>query len=355
MQAIFKNAKLLASVMVVGENKINIDDELNTRYEGNLKKLKRIKSLVGLQYRHEVDEKTTISDLAEYGAKILFEEYGLDKNTIDAIIVVTQTPDFFLPATACYLHGRLDLNQNALAFDINQSCAGYVYGLYIAFSMIENGGCKNILLVSGDTNSKLSDPKTSKNKPFIGGDGVSVSLITKDPNKNTSYFEIGTDGKGVKYLFTPYGAFKNPTQEEFSEANLNIAPKQSYMNGLEIFNFATQKEPLAFNSLLEYAKCSKDELDFVFFHQANKDIVDFIIKKLNLFNAPNDTISKYGNLDMASIPATICDHLNTYKNPLKKDLKVLLGGFGAGLSWANAIINLDKKFWCKQTQIYKKG
>ncbi|AJD02355.1 3-oxoacyl-(acyl carrier protein) synthase III [Campylobacter lari] len=360
MKASFSHAKISAMTMIVPQNKYNIDDELHTRYQGDVKKLNRIKKSVGLQYRYAADQDTSVSDLAEYGANILFNEYGLDKNTIDAIVVITQTPDFFIPATACYLHGRLDLPQTTLAFDINQSCAGFVYGLYTLFSMIENGGCKRILMVCGDTSSRGGNKtirEKNKHKTIIGGDGLSVSLLEYTQEKTQSFFELGSDGKGLKYLFIPFGAYKTPKPHEFDEPEwYENEPKEAYMNGLEIFNFATQKEPEAFESILEYAKCKKEDLDYIFLHQANKSIVDTIIKKLKLdpLKAPNDTITKYGNVNGATIPATICDTLNTIANPLSKKLKVELGGFGAGLGWANAILELDQNFWCKQTQIYKK-
>lgn len=357
MKNLFNHTKISAMAMVIPPFRENIDNTLATRYENDTKKLNRVKKSVGLQYRHIADDSIAVSDLAEYGANILFDEYGLDKNTIDAIVVITQTPDFFIPATACYLHGKLDLPQTTLAFDINQSCAGFVYGLYTLFSMIENGGCKRILMICGDIGTHLNNESKIKETKIVG-DGVSVSLLEFSPDETKSFFELGNDGKGVKYLFTPYGAFKKPTKEIFNDLGWeNNKVKENYMNGLEIFNFATQKEPEAFESILNYADCAKNELDYIFFHQANKSIIATITQRLQLdpSKTPNDIIAKYGNLSGASIPATICDWLNTAQKPLERKLKIALGGFGAGLSWANAILELDQNFWCKQTQIYKKG
>ncbi|MCV3407008.1 beta-ketoacyl-ACP synthase III [Campylobacter lari] len=357
MKNLFNHTKISAMAMVIPPFRENIDNTLATRYENDTKKLNRVKKSVGLQYRHIADDSIAVSDLAEYGANILFDEYGLDKNTIDAIVVITQTPDFFIPATACYLHGKLDLPQTTLAFDINQSCAGFVYGLYTLFSMIENGGCKRILMICGDIGTHLNNESKIKETKIVG-DGVSVSLLEFSPDETKSFFELGNDGKGVKYLFTPYGAFKKPTKEIFNDLGWeNNKVKENYMNGLEIFNFATQKEPEAFESILNYADCTKNELDYIFFHQANKSIIATITQRLQLdpSKTPNDIIAKYGNLSGASIPATICDWLNTAQKPLERKLKIALGGFGAGLSWANAILELDQNFWCKQTQIYKKG
>lgn len=355
MQASFNHAKLSYVLTIVPQNLINIDDELNTRYKGDVKKLSQIKKNVGLQYRYEADQETTASDLGEYGAKILFDEFQIDKNSLDALIVCTQTPDFFMPPTACYLHGKLGLSEKTLTFDINQSCSGYVYGLYTAYSMIENGSCRRILFICGDTWSKFHNPL---NLPNLGGDGVSVTLIEYSQKEYKSYFDLGSDGKGLKYLFMPFGAFRNTNLEAMKEPeilNRNIKEKQVYMNGLEIFNFATRKEPQVFHQLLKFANCSQDKLDFVFFHQANKRILEIIINRLQIdYSKAPLSIDKYGNLNAASIPATLCDNINSYQFPLQKTLKIVLGAFGAGLTWANALITLDTDFICKKVQIYQK-
>ncbi|MCW1313692.1 beta-ketoacyl-ACP synthase III [Campylobacter jejuni] len=355
MQASFNHAKLSYVLTIVPQNLINIDDELNTRYKGDVKKLSQIKKNVGLQYRYEADQETTASDLGEYGAKILFDEFNIDKNSLDALIVCTQTPDFFMPPTACYLHGKLGLSEKTLTFDINQSCSGYVYGLYTAYSMIENGSCRRILFICGDTWSKFHNPL---NLPNLGGDGVSVTLIEYSQKEYKSYFDLGSDGKGLKYLFMPFGAFRSTNLEAMKEPeilNRNIKEKQVYMNGLEIFNFATRREPQVFHQLLKFANCSQDKLDFVFFHQANKRILEIIINRLQIdYSKAPLSIDKYGNLGAASIPATLCDNINSYQFPLQKTLKVVLGAFGAGLSWANALITLDTDFICKKVQIYQK-
>ncbi|EDP5894576.1 3-oxoacyl-ACP synthase, partial [Campylobacter jejuni] len=183
-------------------------------------------------------------------------------------------------------------------------------------------------------------------------------LIEYSQKEYKSYFDLGSDGKGLKYLFMPFGAFRSTNLEAMKEPeilNRNIKEKQVYMNGLEIFNFATRREPQVFHQLLKFANCSQDKLDFVFFHQANKRILEIIINRLQIdYSKAPLSIDKYGNLGAASIPATLCDNINSYQFPLQKTLKVVLGAFGAGLSWANALITLDTDFICKKVQIYQK-
>ncbi|EAK0442726.1 beta-ketoacyl-ACP synthase III [Campylobacter lari] len=355
IKARFDHVKITSIASVVPETKISVDLELKEIYGNDLKKIKKIKNYIGLQYRHVVNNETVI-DLSQKSIEILLKETKTDKNSIDAIIVVTQTPDYFIPTTACCLHGKLNFPQSTLAFDINQACAGYLYGLYVSHSMIEHGGCKKILLICGSTSSKLEYDFSNQVK--IRGDAASATLLEYTKEKNISFFDLRTDGKGFQNLIVPFGAFANPNIQDINEPELweaQLKDKQVYMNGLKIFNFAIQEEPKAFEDLLHYANIKKEHLDYIFFHQANKSMVDTIIKKLQLnpSKTPNKTIEKYGNINASSIPVTICDTLGN-DNQLS-NMTVCLAGFGAGLSWANAILSLDKYFNCKKTYFYKKG
>lgn len=358
MQSTFFHAKIAGITTVVPSQIIDIDSELYTIYQGDQNALNRIKKVIGLQTRHIADTKTTASDLGEYAAKQLFKQLKISPKEIDALIMVTQTPDYFIPATACYLHGKLNLPTTALAFDINQACAGYLYGLYTAYSLIDGGKLKNILLICGDTLSKLVNPLDSNIAPIIG-DGVSATLIQHSSKETQSFFELGAKGDKFFQLIVPEGAMRVPScdiipDQRILESSHTRNLKQLYMDGAEIFNFAVMEEPKSFKSILEYAQCNQDDLDYVFFHQANKYIVDNITKRLTLDpnKVPNNTTGKYGNLSGCSIPATICD---TLTNPLSNPIKIAMAGFGAGLSWGNAIMELDLDFQCQEVLIYKQG
>lgn len=360
MRNIFKNVKIVGISTFVPSNIINIDAELDTIYKGDTKALNRIKKVIGLQTRTIADKETTASDLGEMAAENLLKDLKLNKSDIDVLMMVTQTPDYFLPATACYLHGKMNFPHSTIAFDVNQACAGYLYGLYIAYSLIESGGAKRVLLICGDTLSKVINPLDSNLAPIIG-DGVSATVLEYSKQENEAFFELGTEGEKFYQLIIPEGAMRIPTKDIIKEPKVwetsqirNL--RQLYMDGAEIFNFAVQKEPEEFLKILEYAKCNHSDLDYMFFHQANKYIVDNIIKRLELDSAkvPNDTTGKYGNLSGSSIPATICDTVNSATHGLDKELKISMAGFGAGLSWGNAILELPKNFYCKKVQFYNK-
>lgn len=364
MRATFSQTYIKGIHTIVPSKVIDIDSELNTIYKGDLNALNRIKKVIGLQTRHIAEPHITASDMGEAAANALLNSLKIERSSIDALIFVTQSPDYILPASACYLHGKLGLSPSCLSFDINQACAGYLYGLYVAHSLIDGGGAKCVLLLVGDTLSKFVNPLDSNLAPIIG-DGVSATLLQSfdEPKKakKPSFFELGSEGDKFYQLIIPAGAGRIPTQEIIKDPKVWQTSQtrnlhQLYMDGAEIFNFAVMKYPHAFEEILAYSQENKDDLDFFFFHQANKYIVDNITRRLDLDKAkvPNTTTSKYGNLSGCSVPATICDTLSPIaKDGLKHPLRVHLAGFGAGLAWGNAILTLDQGFVCQNIDLFQ--
>lgn len=366
MQATFTQTQIKGIHTIVPPKVIDIDSELHTIYKGDENALKRIKKVIGLQTRHIAESHITASDMAEMAANALLSSLEIPRDSIDALIFVTQTPDYVLPATSCYLHGKLGLSSSCLSFDINQACAGYLYGLYVAHSLIDAGGAKRVLLLVGDTLSKFINPLDSNLAPIIG-DGVSATLLqsnalSKTPEQTSkTFFELGSEGDKFYQLIIPEGAGRIPTKEIIQDPKVwETSPtrnlRQLYMDGAEIFNFAVMKYPLAFEQILNYSQEKKENLDFFFFHQANKYIVDHIARRLELNKdkVPNHTTSKYGNLSGCSVPATICDTLDPIaKDGLKHPLRVHLAGFGAGLAWGNAILTLEEGFKCQSVKLFE--
>lgn len=356
MQAVFTHTKIRGIVTLVPKQYIHIDDELDRIYNGDTKALERIKKVVGLKKRHIAPKNITASDIALQAANILLDSMNIERSSIDALIFVTQTPDYFLPASACYLHGKLGLGTHAFAFDINQACAGYLYGLYIAHSLISSSGAKRVLLLCGDTLSHFINPLDSSLAPIIG-DGVSATLLEYTTESLKAFFELGSDGKRFDKLIIPQGACRIPsttiiTDSKVWETSESRGLHNLYMDGTEIFNFAVIEEPKAFERIIEYAGISKEKIDYYFFHQANTYIVNNIAKRLKLdpTKVPNETTEKYGNLSGCSIPATICDTFGDI--PLKRDITISLAGFGAGLSFGNAIVGLTQDFFTKKVLFY---
>jgi 3-oxoacyl-[acyl-carrier-protein] synthase III len=344
-------------VSVIGPYKKKIKNEIDL-YGGNQKSIERIQKSIGLNERYVVDENITSADLCETAASYMIKEMGIDRENIDGLIMVTQTPDYFQPATSAYLHGKLQLNENCAVFDINLGCSGYVYGLWMAHMMVETGCCKQVMLLAGDTISRCVNPK-DRSLASLFGDAGTATLISQSEEDTPSFFSLKTDGKGYNYLIIPAGGFRKPKNDTTSivqmDENNNYRSQQDlYMNGPQIFNFSIKTEPKAISEILLYAQLELEKIDYVIFHQANKYIINNIIRRIGVSKdkVPMETISKYGNQSSASIPTTICDAIRNEVRIKSKNL--ILSGFGVGLSWATCIVKLDQ-IYCPKVQIYKKG
>lgn len=341
------NAKISGIVTVVPQTEKCIDDEIDN-YGGNSKQIERIKKSIGLDKRRVTNEDTTTLDLCEQASIELISGLAINKSEIDGLVFVTQTPDHFQPNNASIIHGRLGLNVNCASFDVNLGCSGYVYGLWLAHMMISSGSCRNVLLLAGDTLSKSVNLRDRSTAPLFG-DAGSATLIESTKEDFPSFFSLHSDGTGQEFIKIPAGAYRSPIHPEnsfeFEDADGNWRSKENiYMNGSEVFNFTIKTEPLAINEILNYSNKSIDEIDYVVFHQANKYIISNIARrlKLPLKKAPCETVSKYGNQSSASIPSTINDSLRDAVSNGSK--QIILSGFGVGLSWASAIVNLNKIF-----------
>ncbi|MEM7790571.1 MAG: 3-oxoacyl-[acyl-carrier-protein] synthase III C-terminal domain-containing protein [Verrucomicrobiota bacterium] len=328
-----------------------IEDELDL-FDGNLKQVTRLKKTIGLDRRRVVGDGETTADLCESAALRLFSQTDLNKESVEALIFVTQTPDYSQPCNAAVLHGRLGLKKSVAAFDVNLGCSGYVYGLWLAYMMIESGSCRNVLLLAGDTISRVVHPKDRTVAPLFG-DGGSATWITRSSEESVSWFDLGTDGVGYDKLIIPAGGFRAPSSSksktEITDQEGNVRTAESlHMDGAEIFNFSISEEPSAVRELLDFAKIDQEEIDYFVFHQANRYILKNIAKRLEIPDSkvPMQTVERFGNQSSASIPSAICGELRTILKS-KKKTKVFISGFGVGLSWGSAILEISNLGICE--------
>ncbi len=301
---------------------------------------KKIIKMTGVQERRILDNHQSLKELYMAIGNRLFET--MDRESIDAIIVVSQTAEYRLPTTANLLHGLLNLKKEALAFDINQGCSGYIYGLSQAFALLETTSDINrILLFDGDAISRIVYPE-NKSTAFLFGDAATLTLCERDSHATPSTFLLRSDGRGAQNLIVRDGGIANPFSPTSiepkidSDGNLNTDACLS-MNGAEVFNFTTEEVPPLIDDLLEYANISRDEIDVFCLHQANKFMLEYLADKMDISNRTPINIEKYGNTSSASIPLLICD-----KPELCLKEKALLAGFGVGYSMGSALIDLSK-------------
>jgi 3-oxoacyl-[acyl-carrier-protein] synthase-3 len=329
-----------------------IDEELDVLFGGNAKQLARLKKTIGLDRRRVVDAGTTAADLCYDAAKRLLEASQLAPEEIDAVICVTQTPDYLQPCNAAVLHGRLGLSASCAALDVNLGCSGYVYGLWLAHMMISAGGCEHVLLLAGDTISRLVHPADRAVAPIFG-DGGSATLLQKSEQLGPAWFSLQTDGKGFDKLIVPAGGQRCPSSAQtkipLSDADGNIRTAENlFMDGAEIFNFSITTEPKSVKELVEFAGLEMDAMDYFVFHQANRYILGNIAKRLKIDPAkvPMRTVERYGNQSSASIPCAMCGELQDVLMT-GSSRRLLLSGFGVGLSWASVILDIKELAVCE--------
>lgn len=303
---------------------------------------KTIKS-IGIEERRYVDNDVCSSDLCFKAAKQLFDDNQIDPSSIDALIFVSQTSDYHQPATAPILQHRLGLSTNTIAFDVNLACSGYVYGLSIAYSFASQAGINNVLLLVGETMSKIVSKYDKVNTPLFGDAGT-ATLVTKG-EYGESVFSLHSDGSGADVMMIPYGGFRNQSCEEGLKETVDKnddrrTGEQFRMNGMEVFNFGMREEPKDIKKLLTEAELNIDNLDLLIYHQANKFMTDFFTKRIKFTTEKTPySLKHFGNTSSASIPLTIVSEL---KESYPNREKVILSGFGAGLSWGSVLLNLTQ-------------
>ena len=210
-KSIFKNVSIKGVSIVLGEEKKVFANEPEY-YNNDEEQLAKLKKMIGFDTRYWSKSETTTADLCRQAAKNLLEKLNIDKNTVDAIISVTQTPDYYMPGNAHVVHRDLGFPKETAAFDMEFGCSGYVYGLWTAFMMI-NSGLKRVLLLTGDTLSKSANKKDRTEAPLFGDSG-SATVIEYDENAGDSYFMLKSDGNGIESMLQPAGAYRTPSTDE---------------------------------------------------------------------------------------------------------------------------------------------
>lgn len=296
----------------------------------------KIEEKTGIKNRHIVSETETAGDLAFKAAEKVLQDY--DKNQIDFLLLCTQSPDYFLPTTACVLQDKLGLRTNIGALDFNLGCSGFIYGLAIAKGLISSNVAKRVLLITAETYSKYIHPQDKGNRTIFG-DAAAATIIEYSDSECIGNFELGTDGSGFDNLIVSNGAsrsdkngavIKNELEEVVYQDNL-------YMNGPEIFNFTILNVPkLVKNTLI---KNNIQAVNYYIFHQANKYMLDYLRRKIKVEESDfYINMQETGNTVSSTIPIALRDAIQS--KLIKSGDKVLLAGFGVGYSWGATIISI---------------
>lgn len=299
----------------------------------------KVAAKVGIDSRHVADENETAGDLAEKAARKLFEEHNIDPKSIDFLLLCTQSSDHFLPSTACILQDRLGIPTTAGAFDYNLGCSGCVYGMAVAKGLIAGGIAKNVLLLTAETYNKYLHPSDKSNRSIFG-DAAAACLISTEGIAEIGEMSLGTDGSGAKHLIVETGAarHKAATGKQTTDDDGHIRRDDYlYMDGSAIFNFTLDAVPAMMKDILAKNKMVKENIDYYVFHQANKFMLNTIRKVCVL---PKDkfyvNLNETGNTVSSTVMIGLKQCLDA--GTITPGMKVMVAGFGVGLSWGGTIL-----------------
>ena len=311
----------------------------------------KLKQVMGYDRHRLVEDGVCVSDLAVFALQHLFERDLLDRDGFDALILVTQSPDHFMPPTSNIVQGRLGLKHDLFCLDINQGCAGFVIGLIEAFMLLEQESVRRVVLINADVISRKTSPKDRNCYPLIG-DAATVTIVERDADAGRVEASVKMDGTRNQALMIPAGGFRMPSTPQTAElqdvGDNNLRAKDHLtMDGSAVFNFVQVEMPPLIEALLERTSTPLESLDFLVCHQPNRFMLQKLADKLEVPHAkvPMNIVEHFGNSSGATIPVAIA--FNLAERLRSETLHVCLAGFGVGLTWSSMLMKLGPLAFCE--------
>jgi len=299
----------------------------------------KIAKKVGINERHIAADDETAGDMAYKAAEKLIQENGIKRDSIDFVLLCTQSPDYFLPSTSCIIQSRLGLPTKCGAFDFNLGCSGYEYGLAVAKGLIVSGVAKNVLLLTAETYNKHIHPKDKGNRTIFG-DGASASLISTDGFAKIGEFVLGSDGSGYDRLIHKTGAMRHyqPLNDFHEDENgTPLSSDHLYMDGKAIFDFTSDIVPPMIEETLAKHQLTMEDVDMFVFHQANRYMINYLRKLMEIDKDKFYVfMESVGNTVSSTIPIALCEA----KKEGRLHGNVVLAGFGVGLSYGVVVLKV---------------
>ena len=350
MHLTFKNKKITGVLSVLPENEIRFSEEIGN-YNFTEKQSVKLGKIMGYGTQRIADSNTCVSDLCVFGMNYLFDNNLLDKESIGALVLCTQSPDYFLPATSNVISGKIGLSQDVISMDINQGCAGFEVGLMQAFMLLDTGSIDKVVLLNADVLSKKISIKDRNSRPLVG-DGATITIIENSTDNQQIDMFIKMDGSSALSLQIPAGGFKLPSSEKTRELVEDVSGNfrsldHLVMEGDAVFNFVQTKVPQMMQNMFDTLKIDKTYFDYYLFHQPNKFMLEKLAQKMKIpySQMPNNISQKYGNGSSITVPLNICENIG--ENALSNSYEVCFGGFGVGLTWSIIKWKLEKLDFCK--------
>jgi 3-oxoacyl-[acyl-carrier-protein] synthase-3 len=311
----------------------------------------KLKKVMGYDKHRIVKDEACASDLAVHGFRHLFDKGLVKPDELDALVVITQSPDYFLPATSNVIQGKLALKRDMLCIDIPQGCAGFIVGLMQAFMMLDQASIKKVALVNADVLSRKVSRKDKNSFPLIG-DAACITIVEKTDDQQPIHANLKMDGTQHEVLIIPAGGFRMPSTPETAAVqdvgdNNYRAKDNLTMNGTAVFNFVQVEVPPMIESLLQKAALTVEQVDYFMFHQPNKFMLHKLADRIRVSRErmPSNIVENFGNASSATIPTNIT--FNLARPLLDGTLKLCMAGFGIGLTWASLVMQVGPLAFCE--------
>jgi 3-oxoacyl-[acyl-carrier-protein] synthase-3 len=350
MNFTFRRKRISGILAIVPANERSFIEEMKNFNFPESRSLK-LKEVMGYDKHRLVEPGACVSDLAVFGLEHLFKNGLLRRDEIDALILITQSPDYFMPPTSNVIQGRLGLKHDMLCMDIGQGCAGFVIGLMQAFLLLEQESIQKVVLINADVLSRKTSPKDRNSYPLVG-DAASITVVERDAEDSVIHANLKMDGTRNEALMIPAGGFRLPSTpetavlEDVGDNNLR-AKDHLRMDGSAVFNFVQVDVPPLIESLLAFAGVSMDAVDYFLCHQPNRFMLQKLADKMKVPCArmPMNVVEHFGNSSGVTIPIAITFNLaGQLKNGCSR---VCLAGFGVGLTWSSMLMRLGGLTFCE--------
>lgn len=350
MNFTFHQKRITGILTVIPSRELSFVDEMKN-YNFPAARSTKLMEVMGYNKRRVVEPGVCISDLAAHGLQSLFRQGLLHPDEIDALLVLTQSPDYPIPPTSNVIQGRLCLKQDMICLDISQACAGFVIGLMQGFGMLEQPSVRKVVLINGDVFSRRTSPKDRSLYPLIG-DAVAITVIERDPEESSIHANVKMDGSRAQALVIPAGGMRTPSSmetavmEDAGDGNLR-SRDHLRMDGSAIFNFVQSEVPPLVHDLLARVGIGINDIDFFLCHQPNRFMLQKLADKMKIPYAkmPSNVVENYGNSSGASIPVAIT--LNLAERLKTGQARVCLIGYGAGLTWTAMLLRIGRLTFCE--------
>jgi 3-oxoacyl-[acyl-carrier-protein] synthase-3 len=349
----FKNKKITGILSILPANEVAFEEEMHN-YDFSPKQSLRLKSVLGFGKHRIVKGPACVSDLAVEGFSYLFKNDLIQKEDLDAVILLTNTPDFIFPPTSNIIQSKLGLKKDTICLDINQGCAGFMVGLMQAFMILEQPSVKKVAVVTADVISRKSSIKDRNFYPLLG-DSAAITIVENAPSDDIHLF-LKMDGDGANAIIIPAGGMRIPYSAETEllikdEAGNTRNQNHIYMDGTEVYNFVMHEVPPMFSELFDKYGMTFSQVDYFMCHQPNRFMLERLADKIKVpyEHMPNNLVENYGNSASSTIPNVIVLNLGDKLEIETK--KMCLAGFGVGLVWSSTIMKLGNLDFCRKIDV----